>query len=166
MIKVYSSGTTEEAIGGGVGTTETGATTMKVTIPANRLRNGDRVHVRAHFECTGKGIGPNYVPSVRIGGISGVRINAAGIVHVANSSEWIDFWMTWKTVGASPVWSYHGVINSEGNSTYDGPYAASGQTTPASNAAIDILPTVQFGATPNASDIITVRDLTVEIHRP
>ena len=166
MIKVYSSGTTEEEITGAVGTTETGFTTMKATIPANRLRNGDRVHVRAHFECTGKGAGPNYVPSVRVGGISGTRINAAGVVHAANQSEWLDFWMTWKTVGASPVWSYHGVINSESNTTYDGPYAASGQTSPASNAAIDFLPTIAFGATPNGSDKITCRDLTVEIHRP
>lgn len=166
MIKIYSSGSTEESITGAVGVTETGATTMKQTLPPNKLRNGDRVHVRCHFECTGKGTAPSYTPSIRVGGISGQRVQAAGVVHAANQSEWVDFWMTWKTVGGSPVWSYHGTINSESNANYDGPFAASGLTSPASNAAIDILPTVQFAATPNGTDAITVRDLTVEIHRP
>lgn len=164
---VLTSGSTEEELTGSIGTTETGFTTMKATILANKLRDGDRIHVRAHFECSGKGTGSNYNPNIRVGGISGQAVgNPTGVVHALNQSEWVECWMTWKTVGASPVWSFHSTLRSESNTTFDGPLAASRKTAPASDAAIDILPTIAFGGTPNASDKITCRDLTVEIHRP
>lgn len=167
MIKVYSSGATEEELTGAIGTTETGFTTMKATIPAGKIRAGDDVLIKCHFEGTGKGTAPNYNPNIRIGGIGGVLIgNGTGVVHAANSSEWIESWLHFKAVGASPVWSHASTLRSEGNTTFDGPLAASGKSTPSTLAAIDILPTVTFAATPNASDKITCRGLTVEIHRP
>lgn len=168
MIKVYTSPAgVEEELTGAIGTTETGFTTMKVTIPAGKIRAGDDVFVKCHFEGTGKGTSPNYNPNIRVGGIAGVIIgNGTGVVHAANSSEWIESWIHFKAVGASPSWSHASTLRSEGNTTFDGPLAASGKSTPSTLAAIDILPTITFAATPNASDKITCRGLTVEIHRP
>lgn len=167
MIKVYSSGATEEELTGAIGTTETGFDTMKATIPAGKLRAGDDVLVKCHFECTGKGAATSYNPNMRVGGIAGVVIgNPTGVVHAANSSEWIESWIHFKSVGASPSWAHASTLRSEGNATFDGPLAASGKTTPSTLAAIDILPTITFAGVPNGSDKITCRAMTVEIHRP
>lgn len=138
--------------------TET-AFSKTVSIPANYLRVGQALRLRAKARCTSTNGTDTFKISSRVGTAAGVLLGVGPAVDVANDDKaTIDLTLTVRAIGASGKVTSAGFAGTAGSTSATG---SIGELTVDTTAAVVLVITGTWGAA-NAGNIVVLEDFVVE----